>query len=456
MLPRSVLAAIATVVMPMTTVCLSAQAPADEGARRPFRGLFGAPAAPDSPHSLVLNASIYQAYTVNHLDGQDQTQNATPWLRRSGSYQGARVGLDYSFTKTGERAGFRGHLGGAVNYYHRGSRSRVLPSNQADVSADARLTKSLSIAAHQSGSYTSNYNPSLSTRLGEDFGHDIGLVDDETLDLFELRAVRLTSSVALTQSVGRFLSLSGGYYYRRLDIFDDELAAAGSRFRDYWTQGGFARVGYLRPVSRHAALVLGYRARASDRRSHTGEPSLMHNVDAGVNYSRALSFSRRTTFSFSTGSAIAVNERIDVPGVDPRTRVRLTGNASLVHELGRTWTARAAYSRGFRTRDGFDALYFTDAVHGSLDGLITRRLSFSAAAAWADSSIDTGTAGGHRGTSARAIAQYALTSYAALYTQYVYYRYRFSGNIVLDPRLPGRLERQVVRVGLTTSVPLIR
>ena len=44
--------------------------------------------------------------------------------------------------------------------------------------------------------------------------------------------------------------------------------------------------------------------------------------------------------------------------------------------MGRTWTAGLNYSRGYRTIDGFDGLYFTDAINANVNGLVTRRLSF--------------------------------------------------------------------------------
>ena len=453
---RRAIAAAASTVMLLTAVHASAQENPNAAARRPFRGIFGAPAAADSPHSLSLSGSIFGAYTVNELEGLARPQNETPWLQQTGSYQGANVGLNYTFSKASERFGINGHVGAGVNYFRRGDQSRVLPSNRADVAVTGNPTRSLTFSARQSAAYSSGYNPSLVPRLDEDFGHDIGLADDDELDIFELRALRLASSVRVSQTFGRYTSVAGAYHYRSLLVIDDGDAPPNPRFRDYGSHSGSVQFRHTRPITRHAALNLGYRARVSDSASGSGEPRIMHNVDVGVNYGRALSFSRRTSFSFSTGTAIAVSERIDLPNQDPRTLARLTGNAALVHEIARTWTAQLVYARGFRTRDGFDGLYFTDAVHAAVGGLLTRRWSLSATTGWADSSIENGTGGGHRGLSTRVVTQYALTRYAALYANYAYFRYRFTDDVLLDARLPRRLDRQVVRFGLTASVPLIR
>jgi hypothetical protein len=439
----------------LTLVVVSASAAsAQVQNRRPFRGIFGAPPAPDSPHSLVFHASVFAAYDDNVIAGLVERQNNRPWLQRRGTYQGANAGLDYAFDVANERYGFRGHTGVQANYYHYADQSKVLPTYNADVSFNARLTRRIVFSARQSASYTTNYNSGIVPQLDEDAGHDIGVPVDPSLDIFDLRAIRLASTVSLSSTLWRYTSVRAAYHYQHVQYVDAE--ANNSRFFDYGSHAGSVGINYGRPLTRNATLTLGYAARVSDRRSRVGEPEVMHQINAGVNYARALSFSRRTTLSFSTGSAIAASERVSLPGSDPRTRIHLIGNLALLHEMGRTWAAGLNYSRGYRTIDGFDGLYFTDAVNANLNGLVTRRLSFGAAAAWGDSSIENGTGARHRGTSASARLQYALGAYLALYAHGIYHHYRFTDNIVLDPRLPRRMDRVGVRVGVTTSIPLIR
>jgi predicted porin len=91
-----------------------------------------------------------------------------------------------------------------------------------------------------------------------------------------------------------------------------------------------------------------------------------------------------------------------------------------------------------------------------VSGLITRRLSWTTAAAWATSTLDRAGNNGHRGRSVTSQATYALNSTFALFARYIYYKYRYDEGIPLDSRLPRALDRQGVRVGLTTIVPLIR
>ena len=455
MLTRRAIAAAALTVTFVTAADLCAQtAPESAAVRRPYRGLFGAPAPSDSPHSLVLTGSAYGAYDDNVIDALSARSGNRPWLQESGTYAGADAGLQYAFATEGARTSFGGQLGGRLSYYHHHDRSDVLPSSNADVTFGFRLTRSLNLQVRESVAYSSNYNASLVPELGEEMGHDIGTAPVSDLDLFGLKTLRTATTVSLAQRFGRHTSLTGAYHFRSFELLESE--APDPMFHEYASHAGSMRFGYNRPVTRNASLRLGYGIRVSDRESLTGEPSMMHNIDAGMDYSRALSFSRRTSLSFGTGSAIAVSERIDEGTEGQRTQARLTGHASLTHEMGRSWTADLTYSRGFRTRDGFDELYFTDAVSATVGGLVSRRLSFSAATAWADSSLERGGSTGQRGISANAQGTYALTRYLGLFARYVYYRYRYGSDILLSERFPRQLDRHGVRVGLTTSVPLIR
>lgn len=452
-----VVAALLTVT-PVTVAGVWAQTtePQPAAERRPFRGIFGAPASAESPHSLFLTGSVFAAYDDNVTEGLSDRRVGAPWLQKPGTYQGANAGLNYTFSLDGERVDLRGGAGAQIQYFRHEDRSGTLPSTQADVALNLRLSSSLTFSVRQSAAYRSTYNAALTMPVDEEGAHVIGAATDPALDLFEWRAVQLATRVNLSQRFGRYASLGASYHLRSTTTLDQE--SPDSRFHDYTAHTGSIGFLYSRPMTRAATLQLGYGIRVTDGRSRTGEPEIMHNVNAGVNYSRALSFSRRTSVRFGTGSAILVSEPVAGTTEEGgrRTQARLTGHAALVHEIGRTWTADLGYTRGFRTRDGFDQLYFTDAITANLGGLISRRISFTATGTWADSSIGEGRLKGHRGQSASAQLTYGLTRFLALYSTYVYTHYRFDEGIQLDDRFPRQLDRHGVRVGVTTSVPLIR
>lgn len=428
--------------------------------RRPFRGLFGAPPSPDSPQSLTLTGSLFGAYDDNLLAAVSQRTVHNPFLQKSGPYAGADAGLNYTAEKTGERLTLGVLSAGQVRFVRRTrdtSTTDTTADGFADLHADWHMTRSTTLLVRETVSYSPRYNFSLTPLAGEDLADDIATLDDPAYDLFDLRAVRGASTVFLQQGIAKDTTLAAGYLFRAVQVLDSS-SVRGSQFHDYRTNVGSFQLNHAHHVTRYSELVLGYDLRVSDRNSQTGEPAVLHRINAGVNYSRPLSFSRRTTVSFATGSAIIPPGQR--PGVtdDARTRYRLTGNASIVHEMGRTWTAQLAYNRGVRARDGFGELYFNDDLYASLEGLVTRRLSWTSTARWSVSALDGSVPGrnGHRGQSASTQATFALNRIFGIYARYIYYSYRFDQGVTLDPRLPRDFERNGVRIGLTTSLPLFR
>ena len=104
-----------------------------------------------------------------------------------------------------------------------------------------------------------------------------------------------------------------------------------------------------------------------------------------MDYNKALSFSRRTTLTFSTGTA-AVNSGRD-------TSFNLTGTARLNHEIGRTWTASAGYSRSVQFVDLLLVPVLYDSLDASIIGLLNRRVEVQAGARASIGTIAIGSQG---------------------------------------------------------------
>jgi hypothetical protein len=185
----------------------------------------------------------------------------------------------------------------------------------------------------------------------------------------------------------------------------------------------------------------------------------IHHIDAGVDYSRALSISRRTTFAFSTGSAILTGDtRFAVNDAgEQKAFYRFTGDASLRHEMGRTWDASVAYRRSVDWRETFNQPLLSDSVTAEVGGFVSRRIRFSSSADYTLGSVGfVGTNNGYDSASAAAGLEYALSRRFALFGRYVYYRYHFDSGVALSPLFAPALNRQSVRLGLKASVPLVR
>lgn len=434
--------------------------PAD--VRRPYRGIFNGLSTPNSPQSLVFSGALYGAYDDNVLNGLTQQIGRNWWLQESGHYVGATAGLDYLFTRNGSRVDFGANAGAHGRYYRSEELSSFLPEYRAGADLAVAMTKSTQLRLGHDVLYSHSYrffalSPFEDAQVAEGL-----IVSDPALDLLRLAAVRNSSDVTVSQELGRHASFSVGYHLRAVNFRDDDVPdedepdLRDGQLRDYTTQAGTARIDYNRPFTAHATLNLGYGIRVSDSEQGTGEPRAVHDIRAGVSYSRALSISRRTFFSFATGSAAAVSDDLSEPEAGRQTHFRLTGNANLRHEIGRTWTASAGYFRGFDFREGYNEPFFTEGATAGLGGLITRRLSFSAVGTWSLSTLQREGRTGQDSFTATVQSTYALSRFLALFANYVYYKYDFEEDVPLDPRFPRALDRQGIRVGITTSIPIIR
>jgi hypothetical protein len=281
--------------------------------------------------------------------------------------------------------------------------------------------------------------------LGED--NDGALVGNPDAELFRRTALRYGVGAGFRHRLTPRSALNAHYRFGYVDYRDDSL-------RDFRSQG--AAIGYTYQVSSYAAMNLGYGYRTAQSTSVDGRPREIHDINLGMTYGRALSFSRRTSLQFSTGSTIMVGQNLSAAESDPRTRFHLIGHAVLAHELGRTWTANVAYNRGLIFRDGFDEPFSTDGVTAGLGGLVSRRLSVSLLAGWSLASLDQPGQNHHNSFAGSARATYALSQFLALFANFIYYEYEFGEDIALDPDLPRSLDRKGIRLGLTTSFPLIR
>jgi hypothetical protein len=415
--------------------------------RRPYRGLFGSLSDPNAPQSLVLSASLFGAYDDNLLGGERSRPTADPSRLISGYYGGAQSALSYLRATDAYNVGL--DVGALYRYYP--DQSYGAPTYNESFNVGTGLWHRARLNVNQGFVYTPNYRLNLLPGIagignppgaGEIDNPDDGALDPD-LDLFKSPAYRHHAGVSFSQSIKRRSDFHGGYRFRYVDFTED----AQQDFKSHAVSVGFSH-----RLTSHASLKIGYGRRTSDNLAGT---RAVHNIDAGVDYSRAISLSRRTMFAFSTGSAMQVSDRLEAVS-DPRTRFHFIGSARLIHEIGRTWTAAAAYRRSLNLREGFDQPLITDAVTSTLGGLVTRRLNLSVSAGWvrAAGTLDGRTA--YDAITASTQAQYALNRFLAVFARYFYYDYEFADVAALDPSLGPSAQRNGVRVGVTTTLPLIR
>jgi hypothetical protein len=419
---------------------VSAQLVGDDSpeVRRPYRGLFGGPTDPRAPQSLVFNGSVFGAYDDDLTGGERSRPSADPSQMISGFYAGALTTLGYAKSTDSYNMG----LNLAAQYRYYPDQSYGAPSYHESFNISTGLWERARLTLNQGFAYTPNYRINLLPGADGADDPEEGSADPD-LDLYQQTAYRHAAGLAFSQAIKRRSDFNAAYRFRYVDFVE----ARANDFRSYAFSFGFRH-----QLTSHASVRVGYGRHTSDNLRTT---KAIHNIDAGVDYSRAISLSRRTMFSFSTGSAMQASEQIGASS-DPRTRFHFIGAARLVHEIGRTWTATAAYRRSLNLREDFEQPLLTDAVTATVGGLVSRRLTMTIAAGWVNAAgTDTGRTA-YQALTASTQAQYALSRFFAVFARYFYYDYEIRDLTALQPGLPPSAQRNGVRVGVTTTVPLIR
>jgi hypothetical protein len=409
--------------------------------RRPYRGLFGAPATAQMRESLDLTGSLYGGYDDNVFARQGQA--LAPGVRQSGWYQGAQAGLMYAHRWRRVQFGSQGGVG--VNRYP--SQEQLYTTYQAAASIGAQVARYTQMSVAESFTYSPEFRLGLFPSAADPSAfQDPFVIGGPDVGIFREPSYRTTTSAGLTQRLSDRENLYGYYSLMTATYVSSDF--------DYLNQGAGAR--YTRQLTQHAGLRLGYRYGTGGYRNIPGlERRGVHTIDAGIDYSRALSVSRRTSFSFSTGSALFYASDVQIGGREG-LHYALTGNANLTHEMGRTWTASLAVRRSVDYHEGFADPFIAQSASASLAGMLSRRLSSSSTLSYSTGTIGIG-AGRDFGSGVFTSGlQYAISRYLAAMADYVYYRYRFDAAVAVDPRFPRSLSRNGVRFGLTTSIPLVR
>ena len=426
------------------------------GAWRPYRALFGGTTAnPDVHHSFDVTTSVLAGYDKN--EGTGTTDAAASPLLRTGGYLGVSGGVAYAWQT--QRVQLAGNLGINTRYYE-DTGEFIGTSRGGAFGVAAQVGRRGRIFANQSVTYAPSYLYGWSSTPG---GMPPGTVvgggnyplGDESVFVYDT-----TASAAY--SVTRRGTIEGLGSYRYSDFADsgdasmDALTSysVGARFR----QG----------ISRYAWLRLGYVYRQGQY-GFTGTSAAVgiHDIDIGVDYNRALSLTRRTTFDFSTGSALITAPLTDTAltaAASNELQFRLVGQVGLTHEMGRTWRARVGYNRGVGFSEAFAQPVVADGVNVSLTGFASRRVDVSM-----NGSFTTGEVGLGRPVAMSSLSnssfeawnvsartRYALGSMWAIYGEYFYYSQDLGTAVIVPSGVPSVLERQSIQVGLTLWVPLLR
>jgi hypothetical protein len=186
------------------------------------------------------------------------------------------------------------------------------------------------------------------------------------------------------------------------------------------------------------------------RTAASGEKVRNHTGDIGVDFSRALSFSRRTSVSFTTGTAVFES--------GGNTSYRATGSARLNHEIGRSWNAAAGYNRSVQFVDLLLQPVLSDSIDAGVTGFVNRRVQVNSGVRASIGSIGFG---GNSANSdfdtfqATAGVSVALTRFLQFGTTYSFFQYRFGDGAVLPVGVAQNIDRQSIRAHVSLWAPLV-
>jgi hypothetical protein len=404
--------------------------------QRPIQGLFGSGYGA-ADQSLVFGGSLGAGWDDNIFAGSGQRQGGVqdPRRARSGRYGLGSAGLSYGWAR--DRVQFGASASTTARYYP-GTLASIVSSHGGSARFSMRVRQGTRLSAGQSIAYQPRNLLDLFAGLDDD---DLGLLpiadEDTAIGLTRHRTLGTSARLSHSHQIDRRSSIyaSYGYLHRQVSWSD-------RRYGRHSVGGG-----YSRDLTPGLSLRIGYRYNNTRHYGEsTVEPLQTHNIDGGVNYNRALSFSRRTTLSFSTGSRAVTNAG--------RTRFRATGSARLAHQIGRTWSTWVAYTRNVGFIDAFDQPFDYDAATGGIGGMLTRRVQFSASARASYGRL--GFAGGRRYDtfSGTAGVGLPLTRFLSAGASYVFHTYAFGEDVVLPPDMSRSLHRHGVRGTVSLSAPL--
>jgi hypothetical protein len=321
----------------------------------------------------------------------------------------------------------------------RGTQTDVTPMRQQGTFDFAATGTRQQFHATQSASYAPSYQfgampgPALTPEADTAQAHG---------DFANADVNALTSSTGLgwNRMLGSRFALTASYNLRRT-MFDQSHADLDMTSQD-------AGAGLSRRMTRYVSLHGAYTYRVADSPSMGGRVRV-NDIDAGVDFSRPLTVSKRTTLSFATGSSMVP----DVQGM----AFRVTGNAALNRLFGRTWNLRLGVNRAVRLVEGFTEPLMENSIATALAGNLLRHVSWSTSG-----SLSTGTVGLEQRTqnsysnwTAASGLNFELGRHALFNVHYFIANDQFDRGVALPPGVVNERLRQGVRAGFTLRAPFM-
>ena len=347
------------------------------------------------------------------------------------------------YQHTGRRVSLAGTASTAFKHYRSLDRIDAL-GHSAGVGATVRLPN-VTLRLDQAAAYSPSYLYQLFPTAGSPaLGASIPAHPD--YQIVDQPSYSYTTNTALTFGSPRATQLTVSGSFNRTDFEQQQLARQDLEYY----QGGVE-------VSRRITSSGSFRAGYDYRSSQFGSlPSQEHGLMFGVEYSPALSRTRRATFRLDVRPT-----QLDVPAsaansitADPVDQhlYRLSGEASVSYPFRLNWQTTARYRRSVEYLSVFGQPVLSDGGRVELTGLLARRIDLSASAGYVDAVSALNTASTLVTYTGQVAIRYALKRSLALSSEYLYYYYDLREQAALTSQLPPRFEQHGVRVGVVLFI----
>ena len=420
--PARRLIALAGSLAVLTTAVAAQQSERQE---RPFKPLYADEAS--APRmSFVFAGSIHEG----RGDEVGGGEFGATGLERSRYYTGGQLGAAY--TRRGRRVIFAADATGGARYY-RDIGEVASVGYRASAGAEFLMGRARLQVAH---AYRDNPFQQLLPQLGVE-GDSTRNASNPDSSLSSTHTVQQASTVGWRRAIGRRSELAFNYGYTTTKVGEgavQDIQQGGSSFRH--------RIG------RGLELKLGHQARVfEDTQNGTGERVIAHDLDFGLDFDRELSFSRRTRLGFTSGSAIVSGEA--------GRRMVATGQASLKHEIGRSWNAVGAYARKVDFIEGLPDAVVGQTMSFGLGGYWGRRFSVMLRGAAGGGAIGVDDSGTYRSITSESRGSFAISRGLTWYIENFYYQHTVSGAF-LPAGVPPNAFRRGLRTGVDVKLDAIR
>lgn len=206
------------------------------------------------------------------------------------------------------------------------------------------------------------------------------------------------------------------------------------------------RVGWSWLIGRGLGVRAGYGRERSYQYGDQAQTFDNELIDAGVDFTRAFSVARRTTFGFWTSTSIVKTSTL------PR-EFRVNGGVSLSKFFRRTWQASIYATRDTSYVPGFYEPLFSSSAGLSVGGMLSSRVEWMTYATASIGESAFSNTSGFNTISASSRLTLALTKNLGFFGEYVAYQYEVPNNSnVLG--LNQNLARQVVAIGINAYLPV--